>query len=100
VSPIEGAAPQDPDHTVVRWKRVAPPNGSPIIGYEVLVVHTDTGLKALPDVTLDVTMPPSATSLRVPPGFLRPGTDYEWQVLAIERGGNQTLSSSTFTTAG
>jgi hypothetical protein len=36
----------------------------------------------------------------VPPGFLQPGTEYEWEVLAIELGGNQTLSSSTFATAG
>ena len=44
-------------------------------------------------------MPATATSLRIPPGFLQPGAEYEWEVLAIERGGNQTLSSATFTTA-
>lgn len=100
VSPIEGAPPQDPNATVVRWKRVAPPNGSPIIGYQVLVVQPDSGNSALPKVTLDVTMPPTARRLVVPPGFLLPGTEYEWEVLAIEASGNQTLSSSTFTTAG
>ena len=100
VSPIEGDGPQDPDDTVVRWQPVEPPSGSPIIGYQVIVVRPDTGLKALPNVTLDVMMPPTATSLAVPPGFLEPGAEYEWEVLAIERGGNQTLSSSTFTTAG
>lgn len=99
VSPIEGDGPQDPGNTVVRWKRVPPPNGSPIIGYQVLVVEPDTGLRALPKMTLDVTMPPTANRLKVPPGFLQPDTEYEWEVLAIERGGNQTLSSSTFTTA-
>lgn len=99
VSPIGGAAPQDPDHTVVRWRRVSPANGSPIIGYQVLVVEPDTGIKSLPKVTLDVMMPPTANRLEVPPGFLQPGTEYEWEVLAIERGGNQTLSSSTFTTS-
>jgi hypothetical protein len=75
---------------------VKPPNGSPIIGYQVLVVQPKNGQKALPKVTLDVTMPPTARSLVVPRGFLRPATEYEWEVLAIERGGNQTLSSSTF----
>lgn len=99
VSPIEGAGPQDADNTVVRWKRVPPPNGSPIIGYQVLVVEPDTGITALPNVTLDVMMPPTATRLEIPPGFLRPDTEYEWEVLAIEQGGNQTLSSSTFTTS-
>ena len=100
VSPFPGDGPQDPAQTVVRWRSVAAAKGSPIIGYQVLVVQPSTGLKALPKVTLDVTMPPTATSLAVPPGFLLPGTEYEWEVLAIERGGNQTLSSSTFTTAG
>jgi len=99
VSPIEGDEAQDPDRTVVRWHNVAPPNGSPIIGYQVLVVEPDTGIRSLPDVTLDVMMPPTARRLRVPPGFLKPRTEYEWEVLAIERGGNQTLSSSTFVTS-
>lgn len=98
-SPVEGDGPQDPDRTVLRWKRVGPPNGSPIVGYQVIVVQPDTGLASLPAVTLDVMLPPTATSLVVPPGFLRPGTEYEWEVLAVERGGNQTISSSTFTTA-
>lgn len=99
VSPVEGAGPQDPANTVVRWRRVPPPNGSPIIAYQVLVVEPDTGITALPDVTLDVMMPPTANRLEVPPGFLQPDTEYEWEVLAIEAGGNQTLSSSTFTTS-
>jgi hypothetical protein len=99
VSPLEGHPPQNPDDTTVVWKPVPPPKGSRIVGYQVLVVQPQTRLRALPKVTLDVMMPPSATSLRVPPGFLRRGTEYEWEVLAIEAGGNQTLSSSTFTTA-
>jgi len=99
VSPIEGDKRQDPNDTVVRWKRVPPANGSPIIGYQVLIVRPDTGMKALPKVTLDVMMPPTADRLRVPRGFLASGTEYEWEVLAIEKGGNQTLSSSTFVTS-
>ena len=98
VSPLEENGPQDPDDTVVVWEPVDAPNGSPIIGYQVLVVQAQTGLEALPKIVLDVMMPPSATSMMIPPGFLQPDTEYEWEVLAIERGGNQTLSSSTFTT--
>jgi hypothetical protein len=98
VSPVEGDPPQNPDGTVVRWEPVAAPNGSPIIGYQVLVVQAETDLDALPEITLDVMMPPAATSLAVPAGFLAPDTEYEWEVLAIESSGNQTLSSSTFTT--
>lgn len=99
VSPLEGGPLQDPDDTTVTWEPVEPANGSPIIGYQVLVVDPNTGLKALPKITLDVMMPPTATSLAVPPGFLQPNTEYEWEVLALEEGGNQTLSSSFFTTS-
>ena len=98
VSPLPANGPQNPNDTTVTWKPVPPPNGSPIIGYQVLVVQPKSGIRTLPKITLDVTMPPTATSLKVPPGFLAPNTEYEWEVLAIERGGNQTLSSSTFTT--
>lgn len=99
VSPVEGSAPQDPGSTVMRWHRVPPPQRDRIIGYEV-IVERETQDRALPVVTLDVMMPPSATRLRVPRGFLRAGTEYAWEVLAVERSGNQTLSSSTFTTSG
>lgn len=99
VSPLEDDAPVDPSNTVVTWEPVGDANGSPIIAYQVLVVQPDTGLPALPKVSLDVMMPPTATSLAVPPGFLLPDTEYEWEVLAIEAGGNQTLSSAFFTTA-
>ena len=98
VSPIKSDEAQDPSHTVMRWEKVPSADGSPIIGYQVLVVEPDTGIRALPNVTLDVMMPPTADRLRVPPGFLKPATEYEWEVLAIEESGNQTLSSSTFHT--
>ncbi|NNE13281.1 MAG: fibronectin type III domain-containing protein [Ilumatobacter sp.] len=100
VFPLEGDPPQDPDDTTVTWEPVAPPNGSPIIAYQVLVVEDGAEHDALPTVALDIIMPPDATSLTVPAGFLLPDTEYEWEVLAIESSGNQTLSSSFFTTAG
>ena len=99
VSPLEGGALQDPNDTVVMWESVDPANGSPMIGYQVLVVQSDSSFPALPKIVLDVMMPATATSMAVPPGFLLPNTDYEWEVLAIEASGNQTLSSSFFRTA-
>jgi hypothetical protein len=72
VSPLEDQRPQNPNRTTVRWEPVDPPNGSPIIGYQVLVVQPDTGITALPKIILDVMMPPDATQMRVPPGFLQP----------------------------
>ena len=77
---------------------VAAPNGSPIIGYQELVVKPNTGIPALPKIILDVMMPPTATSMAVPPGFLLADSTYEWEVLAIEAGGNQTLSVGAFRT--
>ncbi len=99
IAPLRTQPAPKPDDTTVSWKPVPAANGSPIIGYQVLVVQPASGIRALPKITLDVTMPATATSLKVPPGFLRPATKYEWEVVAIERGGNQTLSSDTFTTA-
>jgi hypothetical protein len=98
VAPAADAVVADLDILTLRWQGVPPPNGSPIIGYQVLVVQPDTGLPGLPKIVLDVMMPPTATSMLVPPGFLRPGSNYEWEVLAIEAGGNQTLSSALFRT--
>lgn len=97
VSPIDDAL-VAPDNTVVEWEPVAAPNGSPIVGYQVLVVKPNTGIPALPKIILDVMMPPTATSMAVPPGFLLPSSTYEWEVLAIEKGGNQTLSVGSFRT--
>lgn len=99
VSPVEGDGPVDPNNAVVMWEPVGAPNGSPIIAYQVLVVQLESDFDAIPKVALDIFMPASATSMAVPPGFLLPDTEYEWEVLAIEESGNQTLSSSFFTTA-
>lgn len=98
VFPLEDGDLLDPNDVTLMWEGVGAPNGSPIIAYQVLVVQSDTGLIALPKISLDIMMPPTARSLIVPPGFLLPGTEYEWEVLAIELGGNQTLSSAFFST--
>jgi hypothetical protein len=47
---------------------------------------------------LSMYLPPSVTGIDVPDGLLEPGTAYNWEVLAIERSGNQTLSSGAFKT--
>ncbi len=98
VYPLDNGGSVDPNNLTLMWDKVAAPGSSRIIAYQVLIVQTNTGVKALPKITLDVMMPPTALSLIVPPGFLRRDTRYEWEVLAIEAGGNQTLSTSFFTT--
>ena len=47
VSPPEDAV-VDPDNLVVEWQPVAAANGSPIVGYQVLVVKPDSGIPAIP----------------------------------------------------
>ena len=99
VSPVDGGPLVNPNNAVMTWKPVGPANGSPIVGYQVLIVQLKSSFPAIPKVTLDVTMPATATSMAVPVGFLLPGTPYEWEVIAIEASGNQTLTTSFFETA-
>ena len=61
-----------------------------IEGYQV-VVDSDDG-------SVIVELPADATSLTVPPEFLVLGTDYKFEVLAIEESGNQTITEAEFTT--
>jgi hypothetical protein len=47
---------------------------------------------------LSMYLPRSVTSIAIPNGLLQRSTAYNWEVLAIERSGNQTLSSGSFRT--
>lgn len=47
---------------------------------------------------LSMYLPASVTTITVPREFLESGQDYQWEVLAIEESGNQTLSSAEFRT--
>jgi hypothetical protein len=92
VSPLEGAV-TDANATVVDWDPVVEPAGIVIVGYQVIVELPE------PLRVLSVDLPASVTQLTVPIGFLEPGTDYKFEVLAIAEGGNQTITEGTFTTA-
>jgi hypothetical protein len=47
---------------------------------------------------LSIYLPPTVTSITLPDGILEPGSHYDWEVLAIEESGNQTISASSFST--
>jgi hypothetical protein len=79
------------DHVVVAWKGVRNPPGSKIVGYQVVVTRED------PLRVLSVDLPARARRLAVPAEFLQRGTEYKAEVLAIEAGGNQTLTEIAFT---
>ena len=101
VSPAEGA--KVPVRGVVaRWRPVSKTiTGEPvkIIAYQ-LIIEKDVAphRHMIGKFGLSMYVPPSVTSIAVPNGFLEPGTKYTWEVLAIERSGNQTLSSGEFRT--
>jgi len=104
VSPAEGAV-IDAGTAVIDWNAVTETvTGSPdleLAGYELIIEEDveDTPLPGFAKVNLDIHVPPDVTSLTVPPEFLRPGTAYKFEVLALEAGGNQTITEGTFETA-
>jgi len=94
LSPAENSV-QDANNTVVRWAPVADPPGSRIVRYEVIVVDESI----VPKRVLSAVVPATVTSMMIPPTFLLPNGEYKYEVLAIEEGGNQTLSETAFRTA-
>ena len=48
--------------------------------------------------TFDVVVPSTQTSLSIPSDFLQPNTRYEYEVLALEVSGNQTITAFHFRT--
>src|SRR5262245_25722926 len=93
-SPADGAT-LPANGVTVRWQPVTTPAGVHIVAYELIVIADHSGLGTA-ERTVDVTLPPTATDLAVPPQFLTPG-GYKTEVLAIERSGNQTLAEVAFT---
>jgi hypothetical protein len=94
LTPAEDSV-QDSNNTVVSWQPVADPPGSRIVRYEVIVEDESV----TPKRVLSATLPATATSMAIPSAFLLPGGEYKYEVLAIEEGGNQTLSEAAFRTA-
>jgi len=101
LSPTEGEV-VDPNDTVIRWDPVMESiTGSPveIVSYEVIITKpVSASPPGFSKPVLSVHVSASTTSLTVPREFFEPSTAYEFEVLALEVGGNQTISSSTFST--
>jgi hypothetical protein len=84
---------------LIRWRKVTTPllnNLGPveIVGYHVVVV--DITNEVLPPgktkTAFDVDLAKSEVTLTVPKQYLEPGRMYEFEVLATEKGGNQTIT--------
>lgn len=103
LSPEDGKENVDPSNTVVSWQPVTTAlDGDPvqIVGYQV-IVEIDRAPE-FPDgfaqSAFSIYLPATATQVKVPTGFMRGDTDYEYEVLAIEVSGNQTIASAEFST--
>ena len=91
------------EELVVSWDSVdSAIDGSDIniIAYQ-LIIETDEEphQHMIGKFGLSMYLPPDVTEITIPIGFLEPGTDYEWEVLAIEESGNQSIKSSSFSTS-
>jgi len=96
----------DPNNLVIEWEPVTTRffgKGSvDIIEYQVILDQVDP-LRTMPWIDGDtrralINLPGSVTRLTVPPEFLLPGASYEFEVLAIEKSGNSTISVGEFVT--
>jgi hypothetical protein len=101
VSPREGA--RVPVRGIVaRWRPVSKTiTGKPvkIIAYQLIIEKdAEPHRHMIGKFGLSMYLPRSVTRIKVPDGFLQRSTAYNWEVLAIERSGNQTLSSGSFRT--
>jgi hypothetical protein len=83
----------DPEHTVISWEPVTEPKGIKIVSYQVIVERDD------PLRVLDVqNLPPTAGKMQIPADFLEYDTPYQFEVLAKEESGNQTITVGFFRT--
>jgi hypothetical protein len=102
LSPEEDAEVSADDDLDVSWSPVTQTiDGSDvtIISYQLIIEKDEEPHPHMIGKRgLSMYLPASVTSITVPSGFLEPGTAYDWEVLAIEESGNQTLSSSNFST--
>jgi hypothetical protein len=99
-APAEGAVVPDAP-LLIDWEPVIDailPELGPvdIVGYHVIVV--EAGGEALPQLDIDV--PASETSVIVPAEYLNPNTVYQFEVLATDESGNQTITEGLFCTVG
>ena len=100
-APAPGTGSVNPDASLlIDWEPVDDPilpelGPVTIVGYHVVVV--ETGAEALPQLDVDVS--DDETDLTVPAQYLKPNKVYQFEVLATEEGGNQTISEGFFCTA-
>lgn len=102
VLPAPDAVVAADDGVTTSWRPVEfDIHGDPvtIMAYQLIIgKDEDSHPDMIGKMGLSMYLPPSTTTIEIPKGFLEPETTYEWEVLAIEESGNQTLSSRSFRT--
>lgn len=102
--PSEGAVVPEGEDLLVSWRAVDKTiDGSDvtIIAYQLIIEKdVEPHPHMIGKLGLSMYLPASVNQITIPEEFLEPGTKYQWEVLAIEKSGNQTLNSSQFSTSG
>jgi hypothetical protein len=103
LSPAEDAVVPEDHDLLVSWSPVDKTiDGRPIkiIAYQLIIEKDEEPQpNMIGTFGLSMYLPASTIQITIPEEFLEPGTDYLWEVLAIEESGNQTLNSSQFSTS-
>jgi hypothetical protein len=103
LTPAEDAEVPEDEDLVVSWSKVEKTidgDDVNIIAYQLIIEkNEEPHPHMIGKMGLSIYLPPDVTQMTIPAEFLEPGTDYEWEVLAIEESGNQTLNSSSFSTS-
>jgi hypothetical protein len=103
VAPVEEDSLQDPNNTVIRWDKVEKPilaklGPVEIVGFHVVVVREAGGGTPAPLVVFTADLSADTTQVNVPSQFLEEEASYTFEVLQIERSGNQTIAEGAFQT--
>jgi hypothetical protein len=103
LSPAEDAVVPEDEDLLVSWSPVDTTiDGSDIniIAYQLIIEKDeDPHPHMIGKMGLSMYLPPDVNEMTISSEFLEPGTDYSWEVLAIEESGNQSLNSSQFSTS-
>ena len=103
LSPAENATVPEAEDLLVSWGPVNKTiNGSDIniIAYQLIIEKDeDPEPNMIGTMGLSMYLPPDVNEMTISSKFLEPGTDYLWEVLAIEESGNQSLNSGQFSTS-
>ncbi len=98
-SPEEGEALDAGSPVVIDWNPVTDqfPGTDPgvnVVAYQVIVEQ----VKPQSVRVFSITLPATTTQVELPPQLVQANAEYKFEVLAIEDGGNQTISESSFKT--